>query len=137
MTPDASPSLRIQFKPANSARGSVDGAWWPHTRDLARETRAIAPNIDEHLNRFERVGYAVRDWDTSDTTRIEIDGQRISLEGFTVWTPATVRFTGASSTLTLAVIPPDTDPRTAREIMTRATHRHSTGSASALLGQPR
>ncbi|MEY1673411.1 DUF5994 family protein [Gordonia sp. ABKF26] len=134
MTANTFHSSRIQFKPAGSDRGSVDGAWWPHTRDLAGETRAIARDVGEHLQRLERVGYALRDWDTSDTTRIAIDGQRISLEGFTVWTPATVRFTGASSTLTLAVIPPDTDPRTAREIMTRATHRHSTRSASALLG---
>ncbi len=136
MTPDTSPSSRIQFKPAGSDRGSVDGAWWPHTRDLADETRAIAPAIEEHLKRLERVGYAVRDWESSDTTKIAIDGKRISLEGFTVWTPATVRFTGAANTLTLAVIPPDTDARTAREIMTRATDKHSTGSASTLLNPP-
>jgi Family of unknown function (DUF5994) len=31
------PAARIRLKPRSDHRGMVDGAWWPRSRDLARE----------------------------------------------------------------------------------------------------
>ncbi|GAC54102.1 DUF5994 family protein [Gordonia amicalis] len=53
----------MRLKPADSVRGSVDGAWWPRTRDLVTELPDIAQAMDFRLPHLERVGYQIADWD--------------------------------------------------------------------------
>ncbi|OLT51770.1 hypothetical protein BJF87_15160 [Gordonia sp. CNJ-863] len=125
--------LRLRLKPADSVRGSVDGAWWPRSRDLATELPDIAQALDTRLPRLERVGYRIADWDAAPDRKIAVDGRSVHLEGFTTWPPGVVRFSCPSGTLTLAVLGPDTDSDAAHETMMRAAERTNTQSAETLI----
>ena len=56
--------LRLKLKPKTAtAVGEVDGAWWPRSRDLVRELRALLPVLAVRVGRIERVTYNLGDWD--------------------------------------------------------------------------
>jgi Family of unknown function (DUF5994) len=58
--------LRLKLKPKTAiAVGQVDGAWWPRSRDLALELRALLAVLAVRLGRIERVTYHLGDWDPS------------------------------------------------------------------------
>ncbi|MFE0747555.1 DUF5994 family protein [Gordonia sp. NPDC058843] len=130
---DGSDEQRFSLKPEGSARGSVDGAWWPRTHDLASELSAITQVVGRRLTRLERVGYHLVDWDSAASGKFMFDGQTVRLEGFRTWTPGIVRFMGPGGALTVTVIGVDTDPEVARATMTRATGSTNTESAATLI----
>ncbi|MEY1675942.1 DUF5994 family protein [Gordonia sp. ABKF26] len=130
---DGSDQQRFSLKPEGSARGAVDGAWWPRTHDLASELPAITQAVGRRLIRLERVGYGLVDWDAAASGKVTFDGQTVRLEGFRTWTPGVVRFMGPGGALTVTVIGSDTDPEVARATMTRATGSTNTQSAATLI----
>jgi len=44
-------------------RGSLDGGWWPHTRDLAVELAELAAALGPDLGTIVRVEVSPADWD--------------------------------------------------------------------------
>jgi hypothetical protein len=54
--------LRLKLKPKAPTIGSVDGAWWPRSRDLAAELPALLAVLAVRLGPIERVGYHLGDW---------------------------------------------------------------------------
>lgn len=125
--------LRLRLKPADSALGSVDGAWWPRTRDLVTELPDIAQAMDFRLPHLERVGYQIADWDVPAGRKIPIGGGTVHLEGFTSWAPGVIRFSCPTGTLTLLVLRPDTISDAAHDTMMRASERTNTQSAESLI----
>jgi hypothetical protein len=125
---------RFSLKPEGSARGSVDGAWWPETHDLATELPAIARSVGRRLTRLERVGYHLVDWDAPAAGKTTCNGDTVRLEGFGAWTPGIVRFMGPGGTLSVTLIGADTDPETARAAMARAASPDNIESSETLAG---
>ncbi|WP_232486252.1 DUF5994 family protein [Streptomyces fildesensis] len=58
----AIPEVRMLLKPQCADRGMVDGAWWPRTRDLARELPFLVAVLDERWGRITRVAVNPRSW---------------------------------------------------------------------------
>lgn len=115
--------LRLRLKPKAPATGYVDGAWWPKSRDLTTELPGLAAILAIRLGRIERVGYALSNWDRA-PGRLEVDGTRVRLEGFTYQDQNIIHVTGANhGRITLLVVPPEmTDPAGHDALMT-AGHR--------------
>jgi hypothetical protein len=121
---------------AESGSGFVDGAWWPRSRDLAVELPTLLAEVGKRAGRVERVAFGLSGWDAVDVRRLATRDGRIPLEGFrsieeaTVW--LVVRGAGRSR-VGLMVIPPDTDPDRAAELLERAGTAGERRSPSELL----
>ncbi|MBE7195463.1 MAG: hypothetical protein INR66_23665 [Gordonia polyisoprenivorans] len=124
--------LRLRLKPAGAAHGSVDGAWWPRTRNLEQELPEIAQTIGFRLPDLQRVDYHGDDWDRPSGRQIAIAGHPVLLAEADTASPGTVRFVGGGNPLTVALLSPVTDPEQAHLAMVRAADRDNSDSAHTL-----
>ena len=58
--PENTPRLRL--KPKAPQSGYVDGAWWPHSDDLAAELPDLLAVLSVRLGRIDRVMYNLNEW---------------------------------------------------------------------------
>lgn len=56
--------LRLQLA-GTFGHGEADGAWWPQSRDLARELSDLVDNFPPEHGRVHRVVFSRPDWDTA------------------------------------------------------------------------
>jgi len=125
--------LRLKLKPKTAiAVGQVDGAWWPRSRDLALELRALLAVLAVRLGRIERVTYHLGDWDPS-ARKIVVDGSVVRLGGFRSQRAGTVDVLAELHRVTLLVVPPGSAPGPAHGVMLTAGHRDNADSVAELL----
>jgi hypothetical protein len=129
-------SLRLRLKPKGPTTGHVDGGWWPRSRDLAAEMPELAAVLSVRLGPVERVAYAMDAWD-SPPRRVDVDGQRIRLEGFRSQDRDIVHLTGTHGRISLLVIPPAAGDTAGHDAMMTAAHRDNTDSPATLLRRVR
>lgn len=135
-TDDDDRRLRLKMKPQAAVSGYVDGAWWPHSRELPAELPALLDRLSDQLGPVERVGYNLNDWERADR-KIHANGKMIRLGGFRFQHPNTVDVISAHHRLTLLVIPPTSDEHTARQAMDHAASSGDTHTVEELLaGNP-
>ncbi|GAA2816508.1 DUF5994 family protein [Crossiella cryophila] len=124
---------RLRLKPQARVTGYVDGAWWPRTRDLAAELTALLPVLTIRLGRVERVTFNLTMWQPT-ARRLPVHTRSVRVEGFRAQQPDTVTVTGRGrQRLVLLVVPPETRPAIAHDIMMSAARRGNADSVSALL----
>lgn len=133
----AAAAARIRLKPRSDHRGMVDGAWWPRSRDLARELPPLMEALDREANwgRIHHVTVNVRMW--PEIPKQMGIGEHIVRVG---WFDAeqdpndicliSMRHGGRWD---LLVVPPELDPRSADRLMVRASAPGNMETASALL----
>ncbi|MFI9561270.1 DUF5994 family protein [Nonomuraea endophytica] len=97
---------RLSLNPLLDRTGTVDGAWWPRTRDAAAELPALISAIDQRLGRAVlRVGLHLDAWDHI-PRRIPALGRQIRVGWFRSADPHLITLTIAGTTpITLLVIP--------------------------------
>ncbi|MEZ0093279.1 DUF5994 family protein [Streptacidiphilus sp. EB129] len=130
----AAPAVRLSLKPASRNPGRVDGAWWPRSRDLARELPALVAELDRVWGRITRVTVHRGMWPDvppavptgTHTVRlgwfdIEQEPDDLCLLSYTVgrWD--------------LLVVPPECDPDRAARLMATACDVHNHQSTRALM----
>ncbi|GAA4661834.1 hypothetical protein GCM10023214_62660 [Amycolatopsis dongchuanensis] len=94
--------------------GTVDGAWWPRSRDSLAEFPAMIAGLKHRLGRPSRVAFNVNAW-TAAPRRVLVDGQAVSLEGFRSLDEHTVLVSGyAWHRMVLLVIPPEASEHAAK-----------------------
>src|SRR6185312_9023690 len=54
---------RLTLEPAMARNGLFDGAWWPHSRDIAAELPDLITALGAHLGRILRVALDAAAWD--------------------------------------------------------------------------
>jgi hypothetical protein len=112
---------RLELKPPGPVTGFVDGAWWPRSNDLAREARPLLAAIAPLRGATLRLNYDLAAW-TNTAHSIMAAGTRVHLDGFRGRPPDRILLTDKTNrSVTLLVIPPDTDDRSATESMRRAS----------------
>lgn len=123
MTSAPHTQLRLRLKPKAPATGHVDGAWWPRSRDLTTELAGLTEVLAVRLGQIEQVAYALSTWDTA-PRRMELDGHRVRLEGFTFQDKNIIHVTGAShGRISLLVVPPEMGDTAGHDAMMTAGHR--------------
>jgi hypothetical protein len=127
-------SQRLSLKPEAPATGFVDGAWWPASRDLAAELPALAAAVTSRLGPVEAVSYNIDAWDTT-PRRVTVGGAVVRMAGYHTQARDTVDVRGARHVLTLLVVPPDTEPRTAAAALAAAGRAGNTDGLDALLAR--
>jgi hypothetical protein len=128
--------LRLSVKPVGTVvTGQVDGAWWPHSRDLVGELAALLPALVERLGPVERVSYRLTEWDRADR-KVDIGGTRVRLGGFHSKAAHTVDVLAEHHRLTLLVVPPDTADGAASSALSIAGTDGNAYSIEELLTAP-
>jgi hypothetical protein len=129
-----SSSLRLSLVPAGPAPALLDGAWWPHSRDLEAELPALAAVLDSSWGRITRV--------TVNPTHWPVVPRKVPVAGHTVkvgWFLAEqdphelLLLSYRAGRWNLLVIPPETTPAAAAWLMAAASDPLGTSTASRLM----
>ena len=123
---------RLGLKPESDTTGVVDGAWWPASRDLAAEMPSLLAALGDRAGVVERVSYNIDAWN-SVPRKVRIGGNVVRMGGFRSQNAATLKVLGERRTLTLLVVPPETDEQTAHRILATASEDGNTDGVDALL----
>jgi hypothetical protein len=129
--------LRLTLKSVAPTCGYVDGAWWPHTRDLAAEAGDLARAMELRLGPVREIAYALDAWEAAPHHVENVaagEGRWVELVGFASQDPDVVLVTGTSGrTLGLLVVPPETPAPAGRNALGRAASASDAESPAALL----
>jgi len=124
---------RLSLKPDSATTGFVDGAWWPASRDLAAEMPALLAALgDQVVGPVERVSYNIDAWNAV-PRKVRVDGHVVRMGGFRSQSAATLKVLGERRTLTLLVVPPETDEQAAHHILATASEADNTDGVDALM----
>jgi hypothetical protein len=131
--PQARRQLRLRLKPAGSASGYVDGAWWPRSRDLPAELPALADVLTVRLGSVWQVVYPFATWQAA-PRRTQLDGHPVRLEGFHSQDENTISIvTLDRQRVRLLVIPLDASEKAGHDAMMTAAARDNTDSPATIL----
>ena len=133
VAPDPALPLRLAVTPPGE-RCRLDGAWWPHSRDLSAELPTLIAELDHRWGRITHATVNRLLWPSiphqlrtgRHTLRLgwfdaEQDPYEISLSSYKI------------NRWDLLVLPPETDPDTARRLMAAASEPGNRHSGSALI----
>lgn len=125
--------VRLRMKPGIAARGFVDGAWWPWSRDPAVEFGGLVLAMSSWVGPVRRVAYLLDDWDTT-RRYLNVEGWTVTLVGFPTLDANTVVVTGPNQNrMILLVVPPDTPAGVARAVLSSAAAPDTVASAREIL----
>ena len=124
-------TLRLTMSPS-AGHGAVDGAWWPHSRDLQTEVADLVEHLPRQLGHVVHVVYSRPDWDTA-PRRIRLDQGYVKTGSYPRDDTA-VLMLGLSSrqVLQLLVVPPSSSPTAAERVMRRAADPRDTSTTREL-----
>ncbi|WP_063825358.1 DUF5994 family protein [Nocardia exalbida] len=124
---------RVLLRPAGGAPARIGGAWWPWTSNITTELHDLITALRPRLGELDRIGF---DWNAISLAQRRIDDDDgIRIHGPVTGQPSdTMRLVGRNGTsLTLLVIPADTDPwiadRRMRQAAGQAADRESSTEA--------
>lgn len=114
-------TLRLRLKPEAPKTGYVDGAWWPHTDELATELPALLAAVAGRIGPVHHVAYPLGEWART-SGELVIAGQTVRVEGIRQATGHTVELLGVKNRrVVLLVVPPATVEPDATAAMTSAS----------------
>jgi hypothetical protein len=135
--PGAAQDVRLRLKPSAPVSGYVDGAWWPHSRDLAGELPSLLPALADRLGPIARVAYHLDGWDRT-PRRLFGPAGRVALEGFRTTDRNTLTAVDkAGRRLVLLVVPPPTGEAAATEALRTAATADNVDASDTLLAAAR
>jgi hypothetical protein len=142
MTPPSGPrdtrpaedAVRLALIDPPAARTTLDGAWWPRSRDLTHELAPLVEELHRRGVRVTRVAYHPDAWESA-TRRLTADGRAIRLGWFRRMDRQALNLTGdvRRRRLDLLVVPPDTPAPAARRAFAAATDRANRDTPTELL----
>lgn len=131
------PIGRLVWAPTVEGR-CVGGVWWPRSSDARTELGELIPLVAERLRGpATRASLNMEAWGPDQPRRLRVGDGLVRVGWFHNLDPATVTVgRGTYDRVTLAVIPPDIDPATGRELLRRlsATTRWPDTAAAVLAG---
>jgi hypothetical protein len=124
--------LRLRLDPTLARGGSVDGGWWPRSRDPDAELPSLIAGLESSLGAITRVALNLDAWDSA-PSRIAIDGRRIHVGWFRSMDPDTIGVTRATQDrFVLLVVPPEATTAAAGTAMEAAGSTNSARPADIL-----
>ncbi|MFE0604186.1 DUF5994 family protein [Streptomyces sp. NPDC058892] len=96
----------LRLETTRSREGLLDGAWWPHTRDIETELPALIGVLTGHLGPITRVGVDASAWNAL-PPRLIIDDQVVHLDSDPVGDDTVLITRGRNDHFALLVVPPE------------------------------
>jgi hypothetical protein len=113
---------RLSLKPSSSARGTVDGAWWPRSRDPAIELAALIEELSAQRTRVRGIALHRVGWDSAPRRIALTSGRKVAVDWFRGGDLRTIQIIDANyQRMDLFIIPVDTTPALADLALTMAT----------------
>ncbi|MGW1984570.1 DUF5994 family protein [Streptomyces collinus] len=131
--PSSSPP-RLVLAPADTAPALIDGAWWPHSRDLAAELPALIDTLDPLWGRITRVTVNPTFWPVI-PRKMPVHGHVVHVGWFAAEQDPheLLLLSYTVGRWDLLVIPPETEPATATRLMAMATDPSRSLTATGLI----
>jgi hypothetical protein len=127
------PALRLRLDPTLTRRGSLDGGWWPRSRDPDAELPDLIRVLESSLGVITRVALNLDAWDSA-PRRLVVDGRRVRVGWFRAMNAHTIGVTGASrDRYVLLVVPPEATTAAAATAMRKAADAASSVRPADLL----
>ena len=124
---------RLRLKPKAPLSGYVDGAWWPHSDDLAAELPDLLAVLSVRLGPIARVIYSLNEWAKA-PKKLATDGRTVRLDGYRLQPVNTVEVLGLNcKKIVLLVVSPQADPDQAHAIMMTAAGPNNALTVNSLL----
>ncbi|MCA1821703.1 MAG: DUF5994 family protein [Pseudonocardia sp.] len=118
-------AVRLSLKPSSSARGALDGAWWPRSTDPTTELVALSEELGARRTLVRRIGLNMTGWDNAPRRIWPASGRRVAVDWFQISGGHLVRILGTDNQrIDLLLIPVDTAPANAELALTMATDGH-------------
>ena len=115
---------RLRLKPKSPQSGYVDGAWWPHSEDLAAELPDLLSVLSVRLGPIGRVTYNLNEWAKPPAKFATGRLQPVN----------TVEVLGLNhNRIVLLVVAPHADPDQAHAIMMTAAGPNNASTVDSLL----
>ncbi|MFE1840154.1 DUF5994 family protein [Streptomyces sviceus] len=121
LEPVAAPAPRLSLKPDGSARGLLDGAWWPRSRDLLSELPALTSMVGPLWGRITRVAVNPEHWPVI-PRKVPVDGHVVRVGWFTpeIDPHKLLLLSYGTGRWDLLIIPPETGAASAARLMAAA-----------------
>ncbi|MER5226907.1 DUF5994 family protein [Streptomyces flaveus] len=122
MVPFRVPSTRLALKPMSTSRRGLDGAWWPHSRDLPGELSALADVLDPLWGRITRIAVNPQYWPVI-PRKVPVNGHVVKVGWFArELDPYKIMLLSyTAGRWDLLVIPPEVSPLAAARLMAAAS----------------
>lgn len=123
-------SARLSLKPKGSARGALDGAWWPQSTDPAIELTALIEAVEVPVR---RIALNMAGWDSTPRRIQHGSAQKAAVDWFRISGIHLVRIVGTDDQrIDLLLIPADTEEVTAELALAMATEGHDPDIAASV-----
>ena len=124
---------RLQLDPTMAGTGSLDGGWWPRSRNPDTELPALIAGLEPSLGPITRVAVNLDAWDQA-PRRVAVDGRRIRVGWFRHMDPHVIGVTRAfQARVTLLVVPPEATGEAAGIAMAMAADAASSAGPADIL----
>ena len=124
---------RLRLKPKGLPAGRVDGAWWPHSDDLAAEIPDLVAVLSVRLGQISDVLYKMTEW-VRPPVKMQIGGRKVRISGYHRQPDNTIEVLGlGGQRVVLLVVPADTEEHVAHEILMDAAAPDETATIDSLL----
>lgn len=135
-TPTSAPLLRLSLAPAGSKPALLDGAWWPHSRNLTTELPSLTADLDVRWERITRITVNPARWPVI-PHKVQVKGHVVKVGWFADEQDEhkLMLLSYDTGRWDLLVVPPETDPETADRLMTAAADPRRTSTASQLMAE--
>lgn len=133
-SPAADPGgLRLRLVESPGSQ-SLDGAWWPHSRDLTRELTHLVREFPRAHGRITRALFSRPDWDTA-PRRVDLGTRILKVGSFpNDDTHVIVVTTTDRRRITLLVVPPGyTEAQGAEAMLAASTPRNAHSGSEVLV----
>ncbi|MFK8844174.1 DUF5994 family protein [Streptomyces sp. Ac-502] len=134
VSPSGHPPVRLSLKPAGPQTGLLDGAWWPRSRDLARELPALTERLEPLWGRITRITVNPTHWPAVPRA-IPANGRVIKVGWFTEEQDPhqLLLLSYRVGRWDLLIVPPETGAAAAARLMDAASDPHTARTGSDLM----
>jgi hypothetical protein len=122
----------LRLETTRSREGSLDGAWWPRSRDVSAELPALVSALTEHLGPITRVGLDATAWESL-PTRLTIDDRVVHVDSYPIGDDTVLIIRGDQAHFVLMVVPPHATLEAARAAMAQAVRAGNITPAEQIL----
>lgn len=131
----ARPLPRVRLDPDLFRHGSVDGGWWPYSRNARAELPGLIAALKEQAGVWvQRLSVYQGEWDDIPHRLTTDQGHVVRVDWFTAIPRHTVSVSAAGrGPISLLVVPPGTPARAAGNVMDLAATNPGTAQAADIL----
>ena len=124
---------RLRLKPKGLPTGRVDGAWWPHSDDLAAEIPDLVAVLSVRLGQISDVLYKMTEW-IRPPVKMPIGGRSVRISGYHRQPDNTIEVLGLGGRrVVLLVVPAGTEEHVAHDILMAAAAPDDAATVDTLL----